>query len=623
MPSLPIPGFPFTVDLPSERFLPDMFANHGIRIQFNSGLITFLGPNGSGKTSALKALRDFLRENYGRDIVRYVSAGRMGVLEIFRSNVNGGGMNDPAQTYTGGQNFLGTRKLSETVTGDFLALEARSDIKLKVEARLQGIFGKTLILNWAQNGLQIHFKSIVAGSKSYGAGLEASGLTQMVAILAALYDDEIKFLLIDEPEVSLHPQLQSFILKEIKAFSGNPNTLGKKIVVISTHSPSILPIQSVMDLTSILFFRDLPDSTIQIAQNSPLLTDPTMVKLILRLNDLYKIAFFSKSVFLTEGVSDQIIISSIVDKFDENFSSNGNQLVSVGGKNQLVVADKLFSLIGKKVTILADLDVLDNDRLIAYFDSKDIAGLIIPGYATLTSLYANAYEDLTNIINANWTDIQAHAVNHRYWSATDTLEERKRSALVFLLNATDIQLDDLNNSLAWKALKLKFNLLLNTLDGIGLNLIRKGTIEDCYINPAITGAVNKSNAASLELEYLPTANQALIEHSYVEVIKGINFIKLRSKVDEAFLLREKLGGVLGAVFSNLDNHTSDQDIQNIIEKTDINSSKIFKIVKENDPNGETILKIELVSPLFSNYTGPIYQNEAEPISELKQKLPSA
>lgn len=57
----------------------------------------------------------------------------------------------------------------------------------------------------------------------YSSGREASGLLHLVGILSALYDDEVGVLLIDEPEVSLHPQLQAFLLKEISRVAGIPS----------------------------------------------------------------------------------------------------------------------------------------------------------------------------------------------------------------------------------------------------------------------------------------------------------------------------------------------------------------------------------------------------------------
>ena len=72
--------------------------------------------------------------------------------------------------------------------------------------------------------LKVFFARIDSdSSESYSSAREASGLLHLVSILAALYDDEVGCLLIDEPEVSLHPQLQAFLLEEIKKVAGRNN----------------------------------------------------------------------------------------------------------------------------------------------------------------------------------------------------------------------------------------------------------------------------------------------------------------------------------------------------------------------------------------------------------------
>jgi len=109
----------------------------------------------------------------------------------------------------------------ESLGGDLMALDERADLRIKVEARLQMLFQRLIELRWSQVGLELSFNSAAARS-SYGSNFEASGIIQLVGVLAALYDDEVGAILIDEPEISLHPQLQAFLLHEIRQVAGNP-----------------------------------------------------------------------------------------------------------------------------------------------------------------------------------------------------------------------------------------------------------------------------------------------------------------------------------------------------------------------------------------------------------------
>ena len=154
----PFPTFPFDITIDKASLPASLFNGTDVKISVESGLMTLLGPNGAGKTKVLKALRDKLRAEYGQGFVRFVSAGRMGVLEVYRSDQDGAGATDSNQAHVGNYSHVGSRKQSESVTGDFITLQTRADIRLKVEARLQGLFNKSIKLNWTQSGLKVDFK---------------------------------------------------------------------------------------------------------------------------------------------------------------------------------------------------------------------------------------------------------------------------------------------------------------------------------------------------------------------------------------------------------------------------------------------------------------------------------
>ena len=78
------------MEYPKElRFKVDnIFGPEDITITLYSGLTTFVGANGSGKTQTLKALRDYLKRQVGQDKVRYLSSNRIGSMEQYRSKVD-------------------------------------------------------------------------------------------------------------------------------------------------------------------------------------------------------------------------------------------------------------------------------------------------------------------------------------------------------------------------------------------------------------------------------------------------------------------------------------------------------------------------------------------------------
>jgi hypothetical protein len=231
-------------------------------------------------------------------------------MEEYRADIDGRGTHQ-LKTYLGGSYMLPNRRNAESVMGDFVALKQRADLRLKVQSRLQTLFGRDIELRWVQEGVEIEFLRPATGRSPYPGGQEASGLVQLVSLLAALYDNEVQCLLVDEPEVSLHPQLQSFLLGEIQFAAGDPSS-GKKLIVLSTHSPSMLNLSRLEDLTSIVFFHDAAAPPTQISTTAPELESSALKGLIARMGMAHRIAFFAPVVVLVEGPSDEIIMKACV-----------------------------------------------------------------------------------------------------------------------------------------------------------------------------------------------------------------------------------------------------------------------------------------------------------------------
>ncbi|MFC0036549.1 AAA family ATPase [Cardiobacterium valvarum] len=120
-------------------------------------------------------------------------------------------------------------------------------------------------------------------------------MLNLVGILSALYDDEVSVLLIDEPEISLHPQLQAFLLKEILHVTNSCNNGGyKKIIIMATHSTEMIKISKVSDLLSFIFCNDLNEKPIQIPRNAGELESERLKSLVARLGQEHKLSLFSK-----------------------------------------------------------------------------------------------------------------------------------------------------------------------------------------------------------------------------------------------------------------------------------------------------------------------------------------
>ena len=178
------------------------------------GLTTLVGPNGSGKTQLLRSLKRTLPNVIGGRKVRLLSGSRLWHLDHWRIDAAGHQQGLPAYDGAsfGGKNEQNRRLDMETAQGDFHTLGVRQDLQIKVATRLKCLFQRDVFMDWENGELKVRFAAPSSQGVPYSAAREASGLLELVSLLTALYNDEIGALLIDEPEASLHPQLQSFLL---------------------------------------------------------------------------------------------------------------------------------------------------------------------------------------------------------------------------------------------------------------------------------------------------------------------------------------------------------------------------------------------------------------------------
>lgn len=203
-------NYPYTLKFKVNN----IFGNQDIQITLYSGFTTLVGTNASGKTQTLKAVRDNLKQAVGETKVRYLSSNRIGTMEQYRSKTN-------QYSYTADDFTVGDQKVKkvryqiETATGDFFTMDERKDIYIKVSERLSVLFNRQIFIRWDAGKMQVFFGK-TDSEEEYSVAAEASGLINVISILTALFDETVEYLLIDEPEVSLHPQLQSYLLREMK-----------------------------------------------------------------------------------------------------------------------------------------------------------------------------------------------------------------------------------------------------------------------------------------------------------------------------------------------------------------------------------------------------------------------
>ena len=202
----------------------------------------------------------------------------------------------------------------------------------------------------------------------------------------------------------------------------------------------------------------------------------------------------------------------------------------------------------KNVFVLADLDGLaDDNQLVRVFRDPAQRAANACGMGSVTDIDHDIRDNFNKLLNAAFNALSVTALDHRYWTARgktpeDELKAKRRATLAALFLTSEEELRPILNGELF-ALRTRYETLLGVLATAGCIFLRRGTIEDYYLEQATTTTVGKPEAAASEMESLPTLSPAEIRARYSDVISAIDIAAPLKKIDENELLREQLGSL--------------------------------------------------------------------------------
>lgn len=435
------------------------------------------------------------------------------------------------------------------------------------------MFKRSLIIEWDGGTLKVVFARWDRDSQPYSSGREASGLLHLVGILSALYDDDVGALLLDEPEVSLHPQLQAFLLNEIIEVSGHPSEGGyKKIIVMATHSTEMLKISKSEDLLSLVFCHDLDTPPVQVDPSAGELQNRKLQTLLARLGQEHKLSLFCKRPLLVEGPSDALLCSFLSHRLEYHLEASGSQILPVIGTGQMPVVSKFMKLLGKTPVVLADAD--------AFADGLDLANNLLSGCKTADnkaalsgassacSLVSNIYRDFCSFVIDKWDEISFYSMQHPYWVNRHDIDEllaKRRSCFSTIFELEELVLSGFESGADWIAMKKRLGAALDVLELAGCFILRRGAIESYYKSSDRFSAAGKPSAALDEINFLENESNENIIYFVPEVVRCIEYASQGEKINEAESLRDILLSIAAPAMAKLNSGTSTQDV-NILSK---------------------------------------------------------
>jgi len=561
------------------------------------GSINYLvGPNGTGKSRFLEVLKQMLPHHKLK--VRYLHSDR---LISWTKQENLVFVN--SQLTQGGINFdwFDDLKISSRTRGEvndaFVLLKENLNIRVKVESILSKLLNRTVVLE-EKGGFLI--PSVIKGTEtSYNfKEKESHGLKEIITLLTLLHDDSYNCFLIDEPEMHLHPQFQSYFLKVVREFAGNPlEDQTKKCFFFVTHSPHIVDIRTIDDLTNCIIFQPekIPtylDSTLLEPHDETKITN-----LLPRLNTHHKQFFFSPRPVFVEGYMDQQIFSFIQEKRGKFLDYAGSTFIDVTGKDELDLFFRLCKHLMIDCQIITDLDSLvkgrlresvsNDERCKTFLQKKGISVEFLKAWSEIAQKVDGCINEFLQISSSSFKSNKKLVLLHETLSNTDE-DEGKR--YIFLVSLEGMK-EELVNILKSKSSEITFvsGRIKQIVEGFkraNVHVLEKGQLENFYPedeieNPFSISAKTKTRCFNTERDFLLQSNpsEEEINNRYNGLIEILDSVTSATKINyKPFLLRY----IRKFIFDVQDafNYNEINDLETMKNHTRINFQSYEKILDD-------------------------------------------
>ncbi|KPQ12987.1 MAG: AAA domain protein [Algoriphagus marincola HL-49] len=492
------------------------------------GYINYLvGPNGTGKSLLAEQIK--ARFNGGGFTPRYLNAERLVGLEKQQEGRFGGGQLHRGFDITHLEDYKNRAENTGLSSSAIIILKQRLDIRIKIEALLSDIFGKTIRLVEEGGFLKPKMQNIKAGAEYNLSESECHGLKELITLLTFLYDPTKNCIIFDEPELHLHPQFQSFFLQEIRKIAGNPiEDPTKKIFFIITHSPYFIDLKSLDDLKNILVchLNKVPTYVNELDADDQFI----LKKFLPRFNTHHKQFFFSPNPVFVEGYTDQQIISILFEKIGINIGASGSCIIDVGGKDELGVFYKLCKSLKINCRIIADLDavfrgrlrrvVCEDERSQTYIQQQGIGANLSNEIGDIETQLSSI---ATRLLSQETTIPHLVELKAKLGSLTPEEEHTKRVSTLLAISKHEADIRTLLDAPNIAILNLiigRNNQIFNAFKACKTFIFPKGEIEHYYTQSTIDflNITNKDVWFHTERDYLLQASSTEIEVNYQNLV---------------------------------------------------------------------------------------------------------
>lgn len=255
------------------------------------------------------------------------------------------------------------RMLLEKDTGNARA-EFKNDPNLKELTRFLSELGYEWELettNPLKNAYDVRLRK--QGS-SFLVGAASSGERELLTYLFAIFALNVRdaLIVVDEPELHLHPKWQRSLLQLFVRLSGSTGNQ----FLLATHSPTFVCPDSIQYVSRV-FSREQQSQILRLATAS-LPGARHLLQIVNSQNN--EGIFFADEVVLVEGLSDRIFFEAVLDQLGRGTIHKSTlEVISVGGKGLFQAYGKLLAACQVPYSIIADRDYIEE------IGSEEIKGL--------------------------------------------------------------------------------------------------------------------------------------------------------------------------------------------------------------------------------------------------------
>ncbi len=315
-----------------------------------SGFHILVGPNNAGKTNLLDAIHLFFEKNLEKE--KFFD--KDGDIELALTHQKQDHLLQckKGEVLNSYPSFLEKRFVRINSSLNYLEITERlKEFKKKHAAEYQAF---SLVLENYFKEIEISEElflvSILTDHKKRSEKRMGEGFKRLFVILFYIFHPDYDIILIDEPEIHLHPSIIRkflYILDEKKC---------KKQIFFTTHHPSFVQARYLKNTWRIS--RNERGSTC-VHRMSP--NDIDTKRFIQEINDDNSAMLFSEKVLLVEGVSDRIFMREMINKF---YRKNKDiKVVYTSGKGSVDLYADLCEVYNIPYAVMLDKDALYSPSL--------------------------------------------------------------------------------------------------------------------------------------------------------------------------------------------------------------------------------------------------------------------